>query len=53
MHLPCGYKAPELRDALIKQYGQLPAALRKTLTWDQGREMARHDQTEAAIDTMI
>jgi IS30 family transposase len=53
VHLPAGYKAPQLRDALIEQFGQIPSAMRKTLTWDQGREMARHAQTEAAIGTMI
>ena len=53
VHLPAGYKAPQLRDALIEQFGQIPPAMRKTLTWDQGREMARHAQTEAAIGTMI
>jgi IS30 family transposase len=53
VHLPAGYKAPQLRDALIEQLGQIPPAMRKTLTWDQGREMARHAQTEAAIGTMI
>jgi IS30 family transposase len=53
VHLPAGYKAPQLRDALIEQFGQIPPAMRKTLTWDQGREMARHAQTETAIGTMI
>jgi IS30 family transposase len=53
LHLPDGYKAPALRDALIEQFGHLPLAIRKTLTWDQGREMARHEQTEAAIGTTI
>jgi IS30 family transposase len=53
VHLPCGYKAPQLRDALIEQYGLIAPALRKTLTWDQGREMAAHEQTEAAIGTKI
>jgi IS30 family transposase len=38
VHLPAGYKAPQLRDALIEQFGQIPPAMRKTLTWDQGRE---------------
>ena len=48
IHLPDGYKAPQLRDALIAQTGHLPAAMRRTLTWDQGREMALHAQTSAA-----
>ncbi len=53
VHLPCGYKAPQLRDALIEQYGLIAPELRKTLTWDQGREMAAHEQTEAALGTKI
>lgn len=53
VHLPRGYKAPQLRDALIEQYGLITPALRKTLTWDQGREMAAHEQTEAALGTKI
>jgi len=53
VHLPDGYKAPQLRDALIEQYGLIAPVLRKTLTWDQGREMARHEETEAAIGTSI
>jgi IS30 family transposase len=53
IHLPFGYKAPQLRDALIEQYGLIPPALRKTLTWDQGREMAAHEQAEAALGTKI
>jgi IS30 family transposase len=48
IHLPDGYKAPQLRDALIAQTAQLPAGMRRTLTWDQGREMAMHAQTSAA-----
>jgi IS30 family transposase len=44
IHLPHGYKAPQLRDAMISQTRVIPAAMRKTLTWDQGREMALHEQ---------
>jgi IS30 family transposase len=53
IHLRDGYKAPQLRDALIEQYGRIPLAMRKTLAWDQGREMARHEQTETATGTRI
>ena len=48
VHLPDGYKAPQLRDALIAQTRVIPATWRKTLTWDQGREMSMHEQTAAA-----
>ncbi len=48
VHLPAGYKAPQLRDALITQTQVIPQAWRKTLTWDQGREMSMHEPTAAA-----
>ena len=48
VHLPDGYKAPQLRDALIAQTKVIPQGWRKTLTWDQGREMSMHEQTAAA-----
>jgi IS30 family transposase len=48
IHLPRGHKAPHMRDALIAQTAHLPAAMRRTLTWDQGREMSMHAQTSAA-----
>jgi transposase, IS30 family len=47
VHLPDGCKAPQLRDALIAQTQVIPATWRKTLTWDQGRKMAMHEQTAA------
>ena len=53
IHLPDGYKAPQLRDALIAQTAQLPACMRRTLTWDQGREMAMHAQTSAVTGFQI
>lgn len=43
LHLPNGYKAPQLRDALTEQLLRLPPLLRQTVTWDQGREMTLHE----------
>lgn len=53
VHLPHGYKAPQMRDALIAACAGIPPALRQTLTWDQGREMAMHEQTEASTGWRI
>ncbi len=39
IHLPDGYKAEQMRDALTRKIKTLPAALRHSLTWDQGTEM--------------
>jgi IS30 family transposase len=47
--LPEGHKADLVADALAAKITTLPAALTRTLTWDQGNEMAAHarftDQT--------
>ena len=43
LHLPGGrHTAEAVRDALVAAMGQLPAELRRSLTWDQGSEMALH-----------
>lgn len=49
VHLPGGRSADELRDAIAKALGDLPSCARRTLTWDQGSEMARHDEIAAAL----
>ena len=40
-------------NALIKQVRQLPAELRKTLTWDRGMEMAGHKDFSVATDVQV
>jgi transposase, IS30 family len=50
-HLPAGREAVSVRDALITTMATLPAHLARSLTWDQGAEMARHH--EFAIATGI
>ena len=42
LHLPHGHDSRAVRDALLAALTAMPEALRKTLTWDQGSEMARH-----------
>jgi len=42
LHLPHGRTAEDVRAALTRQIAKLPAELRRTLTWDQGKEMAEH-----------
>ena len=43
LHLPEGHTADAVADAITTTLPELlPAAMRKTLTWDQGHEMARH-----------
>jgi hypothetical protein len=40
--LPNGHKADLVADALAAKITNLPAPLTRTLTWDQGHEMAQH-----------
>jgi IS30 family transposase len=47
IHLPGGHRSEQLLDALSAQLMSVPPAKRLTLTWDQGSEMARHDQIAA------
>jgi len=49
--LPQGRTADAVSTALQAHITTLPAALRRSLTWDQGKEMARH--AEFTIDTGI
>jgi transposase, IS30 family len=42
--LPDGYRAEPVRAALAQSIGSLPSQLRRSLTWDQGKEMAEHVQ---------
>jgi IS30 family transposase len=42
VHLPDGRTAEHMRDALTGTVAALPAHLTKSLTWDQGSEMAAH-----------
>ena len=39
--------------ALIKAVRKLPAALRRSLTWDRGMELANHAQFTVATDVQV
>jgi len=40
--LPDGRQAEDVKIALAKRIGSLPGLLRRSLTWDRGKEMAEH-----------
>ena len=49
LHLPGRHTAEAVRDALIAAMSALPPRLRRSLTWDQGKEMALHAEISAAL----
>jgi IS30 family transposase len=51
LHLPDGREAIKVNDAMKTAIGDLPAELVRTITWDQGREMARH--VDFTVDTGV
>ena len=53
LHLPGGHTPEWVRRVMIAQMGRLPGHLRRSLTWDQGREMAAHARISMALDMPI
>jgi transposase, IS30 family len=42
LHLPNNHGADDVRNAMVEAMSRPPQTLRRTLTWDQGQEMANH-----------
>jgi IS30 family transposase len=50
LHLPAGHGADAVAEQMTEAMAGLPAALRRSLTWDQGSEMAAHKKITVATD---
>jgi IS30 family transposase len=53
VHLPNGHSSAALHDGLIDALAGLPVLLRRSLTWDQGTELARHVDITTATGVPI
>ncbi|KIQ61757.1 integrase [Kitasatospora griseola] len=53
LHLPNGRTAEHVRDALVETVRTLPAHLVRSLTWDQGSEMAAHGSFTVATGVPV
>ena len=53
LHLPEDRTAATLADAMSAKVPEIPEILRRSLTWDQGSEMARHAAISMALQMPI
>ncbi|MFI6468637.1 IS30 family transposase [Streptomyces sp. NPDC050538] len=53
LHLPNGRNAEQVRDALAQTVQTMPSHLKRSLTWDQGSEMAAHKSFTLATDIPV
>lgn len=53
VHLPHDHTGERVRDGLVAVMQSLPEQLRRSLTWDQGAEMARHRDFTLATDMPV
>jgi len=53
VHLPKTHTADATRDGVVNVMSDLPAGLRRSLTWDQGKEMAGHLEITASTGMSV
>jgi transposase, IS30 family len=53
IHLPHGHTADAVADAVTDRMTALPSWFARTLTWDNGKEMARHARITAATGITV
>lgn len=53
VNLPNGKESEETVDAFTEEFKSLPRSLRKTLTYDQGREMSYHSRLTRATGVIV
>jgi IS30 family transposase len=51
--LPGGHDAGSVADAIIEKMTTLPGWFARTLTWDRGKELARHQRVTAATGIQV
>jgi IS30 family transposase len=53
LHLPTDHTAESVATAMIETMSELPAHLRRTITWDRGREMAGWQDISLQLQTPV
>lgn len=50
LHLPDGHNSAAVAEAMIREMRKLPEHLRRSITWDRGRELAKYAEIQLALD---
>lgn len=53
LHLPEGRGAEHVAAAIVAAMNRLPEHLRRSVTWDQGKEMSQHESITKATDLAV
>lgn len=53
LHLPGDHTAETVAAAMIREMGQLPDHLRRSITWDRGTELADYAKIQIALETTL
>lgn len=53
LHLPGPKSAEAVAEAMITQMSELPAHLRRSITWDRGSEMAAYDRIQIQLQAPV
>ncbi len=53
LHLAGDHTAETVAAAMIREMGQLPDHLRRSITWDRGTELAEYAQIQTALETTL
>jgi IS30 family transposase len=53
LHLPNGHGAEAVTTAITEAMAELPTTLRRSLTWDQGKELSGHKDVAAATELAV
>jgi transposase, IS30 family len=53
LHLPGRHDAETVAEAMIREMRELPAHLRRSITWDRGSELAQYAKIQVALDAQV
>jgi IS30 family transposase len=53
LHLPGRHDADSVAEAMIREMSQLPGHLRRSITWDRGRELAAYERIQLELSTPV